>query len=80
VADRNVERFQRTERIDLDYLAGLSADAVPALAALPEGIRQCVLQSQTDLLFEPDGWPGWNLGRERARLTLERLFPAPCAT
>jgi hypothetical protein len=32
IAERNVERFQRTGRIDLDVLRGLSADAAPARA------------------------------------------------
>jgi hypothetical protein len=79
VADRNVERFQHGGRLDVDYLAGLSADAVPSLAALPEGIRQCVLTPHADLLYEPDAWPEWNLGRERARVTLEQVFPAVCS-
>ena len=33
IAAHNVERFEATGSIDVDYLAGLSADAVPALVA-----------------------------------------------
>ena len=35
-ARRNVQRYQETGRIDLWYLRALSADATPALAALPD--------------------------------------------
>jgi hypothetical protein len=78
VAARNVERFEETERIDLTYLAGLSADAVPALSALPAPVRACALAAHQDLLDQPDAWPAWNLGRARARAELERRPPAPC--
>jgi hypothetical protein len=79
VADRNVQRFQRGGGVDVDYLALLSPDAVPALSRLPENLRACVLESHADLLTEPDPWPGWNLGRARARATLDRVPPAPCS-
>ncbi|REF35685.1 DUF4153 domain-containing protein [Thermasporomyces composti] len=54
---------------DLDYLRGLSADAVPALQRLPEPARTCVLRDvvRSNLLDEPDPWNGWNLARARAR-------------
>ncbi|MGH2683646.1 MAG: DUF4153 domain-containing protein [Actinomycetota bacterium] len=80
VAERNIERLQKSGRVDVDYLALLSPDAVPALARLPENLRTCVLEPHAEHLTEPDGWPEWNLGRARARATLERLVPAPCST
>jgi hypothetical protein len=80
VADRNVHRLQQSGRVDVDYLALLSADAVPSLAKLPPGLHACVLASHTDLLAEPDSWPAWNLGRARARATLGRVLPARCST
>jgi signal transduction histidine kinase len=54
---------------DLDYLRGLSADAVPALQRLPEPERSCVLSEvvRRNRLDEPDPWNGWNLARARAR-------------
>jgi len=64
IAERNVERFRGGADLDLVYLQGLSADAVPALDRLPEPQRSCVL-SRTDLAA-PDGWQGANLGRLRA--------------
>jgi hypothetical protein len=65
VADRNVARFEATGKLDTAYLQGLSADAVPAIARLPEPLRSCVLGG---LVVDEDGGPGgWNVGRERAR-------------
>ena len=78
VAAQNVERHAETNRIDLAYLRVLSADAVPALSALPTSVRECALASHRDLLDEPDAWPAWNLGRARARAELEGTPPGPC--
>ena len=63
IADRNVERFEETGKLDWYYLSNLSDDAVPSLAGLPEPLRTCALQdrSRTD-----DDWLEWNLGRARA--------------
>jgi uncharacterized protein DUF4153 len=68
IAERNVDRFQHTGRIDMDYLCSLSADAVPALLALPEPVR---MQATGWHVASPsDGWRSWNLGRGQARRTL----------
>lgn len=74
IAGRNVDRYQRAEqalpgsgKIDLDYLRGLSADAVPAISRLPEELRTPALGCTPARLGEPDSWAGWNLGRARAR-------------
>ena len=64
IAERNVERFEQTGRIDWHYLAGLSADAVPALAQLPVRYQECVFA--TSETSERDDWLEWNLGRSRA--------------
>jgi hypothetical protein len=62
VAERNVERYLETGKIDWDYLATLSADAVPALERLPADVRHCVLVPGS-----VDGdVSAWNLGRSRA--------------
>ena len=63
IAERNIERFEQTGRIDWYYLSGLSADAVPVLVDLPEEYRGCVLQ---DGQPSDDDWLEWNLGRIRA--------------
>lgn len=70
VAERNVERFERTGSIDPLYNAGLSADAVPALAELPEPEAQPILEAQTRRLESDDGLWGLNVARERARAAL----------
>lgn len=62
VAERNVERYLETGRIDWAYLATLSADAVPALEALPAEVRHCVLAPGS----EDGDLIAWNLGRARA--------------
>ena len=49
VAERNVERYQSTGRIDVVYLQQLSADAVPAVDRLPEPVRSCVLAGMQDV-------------------------------
>ncbi|WP_067129111.1 DUF4153 domain-containing protein [Microtetraspora malaysiensis] len=61
-------------RLDHDYLAGLGAEAVPALDRLPEPVRSCVLRDvvAANRLDRPDPWNGWNLARERARDVLRR--------
>ena len=64
VADRNVDRFEHTGRIDWVYLSTLSADAAPALDRLPEPYRSCALRGVVPV---PDGDVlAWNLGRTRA--------------
>lgn len=76
IAARNVERYEATGRIDMSYLAGLSADAVPALAELPEPLRSCALADLRQELARPDSIVAFNRGRTVARETLARL-PAP---
>ncbi len=67
IAERNIERWAATGKIDQRYLAGLSADAVPTLARLPEPIRGCVLGPIAADLDRPDGWRDWNASRAAAR-------------
>jgi hypothetical protein len=73
IADHNVERFERTGRIDMTYLCELSADAVPALIRLPEPVRR-----RTSVPYGPgfsDGWRSWDLGRATARNALDEAGP-----
>lgn len=67
VAEHNVQRWTTSGRIDLAYLGTLSADAVPALDALPEPMRTCALRSVT--VADSHGL-SWNLGRARAEAVL----------
>ncbi|MEU8386572.1 DUF4173 domain-containing protein [Micromonospora sp. NPDC048842] len=70
IADRNVDRYLETGRLDVSYLSGLSADAVPALNRLPEPMRSCAL-GQIAAELPRDGFWAANLGRERARRVLD---------
>jgi len=58
------EASDASDVADLDYLRGLSADAVPAAAALEEPLRSCVLATME--VVAPEGFADWNLGRVRA--------------
>jgi Domain of unknown function (DUF4173) len=77
IAERNVSRYAGTGDIDLPYLSGLSADAVPALERLPGPQRDCVLAGFGGHLGDDD-WRAWNLGRSEARDVLRRTPPINC--
>jgi hypothetical protein len=68
IADRNVERWRETGRIDGWYLSGLSADAAPALVELPAELH--VLDGLETRLAEDEPWSSWNRSRARAREVL----------
>jgi hypothetical protein len=71
VVRHNVAHAEAMGRFDLDYVAGLSDDAVPTLAAaLPELAppdREAVRAALCAAAPWPfEGWAAWNLGRDRA--------------
>ncbi|MCK0111153.1 DUF4173 domain-containing protein [Ornithinimicrobium sp. F0845] len=66
VAQRNIERYYETGKIDLDYLASLGPDATPAIV---DGLAGCVLVPVTEEERDTD-WLEWNLGRARASALL----------
>lgn len=70
IARHNVERYAATGHVDWFYLAGLSRDATPLLAALPPEDAVCALASAES---PHDQWPGWNLSRARAAAILDDL-------
>lgn len=66
IAQRNIDRFERTGRLDVAYLSNLSADAAPALVSLPEEVLACVATLQERGVYEDaSGW-SFNLARSRA--------------
>ncbi|MEU5877195.1 DUF4173 domain-containing protein [Spirillospora sp. NPDC047279] len=71
IAERNVDRFEQTGKIDVYYLGGLSADAVPALDRLPEPQRSCALDRIAAQLRKDRSAGAANLGRHRASEILE---------
>lgn len=78
VAGQNVERFAATGELDVAYLGGLSTDAVPALAQLPEPQRTCALTRIAIGHAAPaDDWRSWNVARSAAEPTLAELRSAP---
>lgn len=63
IARHNVERLEESGKVDWGYLQGLSDDAVPVLAQLPDDQASCALAGWSD---QDDDWLAWNLGRARA--------------
>lgn len=72
IAERNIDRWTTGgHQLDVSYLAGLSADAAPALACLPTSHRERALAGiRADLAGTPDDWRSANLGRADARRAL----------
>ena len=73
VVRTNVARARAGAELDADYLASLSADAVPALVRalpdLPDDAACVVLEAlaQHEESAERPDWRGWHLARARAR-------------
>jgi hypothetical protein len=66
IADHNIDRYEATGKLDWQYLATLSADAVPSIQRLPAEVEACVFSYSAGESFHDD-WLEWNLGRARAR-------------
>jgi len=83
VADRNLDRYEATGKLDLRYLQSLSADAAPVIVErLPEAVSRCVLVSMPYNSLRPealDDARAWNLGRARGEdaLTTLGMIPMP---
>jgi hypothetical protein len=61
------------------YLAGLSADAAPALMCVPEPYHlAAVMRLQRSLAGSPDDWRSANLARAAARNLLAGSAPLDC--
>lgn len=71
VAQRNIDRYQATGKVDWAYLRGLSADATPTILELPTAEAACAVPED---LPAREPWTAWNLARERA---LDALAQAP---
>jgi len=75
IAERNVHRWAETGRLDVRHANVLSADAAPALAALPDDLAACATEDVRAALASPDGVAGANLARAAARDALAGLGP-----
>lgn len=71
IAARNIDRYERTGKIDIPYLLSLSDDAVPVLAQRLPSDPRFSLHAQEEKLQAPEGLPGFNVGRVRARAALD---------
>jgi two-component system, OmpR family, sensor histidine kinase BaeS len=77
IAQHNVDRYTATGNVDWHHLQGLSDDAVPVLATLPDDVVYCALTAR-----EPskNDWLEWNLGRHRANPLIRSHADAPPVT
>lgn len=84
VAGRNIDRYEATGDLDLDYLQSLSSDAAPVIVVrLPQDVSRCVLQLLPHNGLAPeilDDARAWNLGRSRAQDALEEVDVAALPT
>jgi len=78
IAERNVDRWRDTGRLDVRHANVLGADATPALTALPEGLAACATMDVRDALAAPGGLAGANVARSAARDALEGITDADC--
>jgi hypothetical protein len=67
VAEANVSRFEQTGKVDPEYLAELSADALPAIERLPADIKGSVVLDINANAGEMS-WRSWNLTDQLNRL------------
>ena len=66
VAGQNVDRYERTGKIDTWYLMELGPDATPALARLPRPLARRLVEQTTREAPGDDGFFEQNLARVRA--------------
>jgi hypothetical protein len=72
IASNNIERYERTGVIDMDYLGKLSTDAAPALLRLqvkqPDLLELKVVVDRLRLESQHDSkWPSWNVSKMRVK-------------
>ncbi|SDN02237.1 protein of unknown function [Paenibacillus sp. yr247] len=71
IAINNMERYEKTGIIDLDYLGGLSTDVVPALKKLqikhPELVSVQITIDRIKADSKGNTWPSWNLSKYQGR-------------
>ncbi|WP_299571610.1 DUF4153 domain-containing protein [uncultured Williamsia sp.] len=75
IAEINVDRYEKTGRVDVGQLSDLSPDAADQLLRLPPHLRDCVLTALAGDVRMDRRWADTNLARERARHALGDLRP-----
>lgn len=77
VAERNLDRYDATGKLDARYLETLSADATPVIVdRLPQDVAGCVLRVLTYYSLDTDVLDdarAWNWGRSRAEEAIARI-------
>lgn len=79
VVARNVDHYERTAKLDVDHLAGLSDDAVPAIAGALPRLDPATRAALHERLCTPDGSPrpDW-LARSRSADLADRARAGVC--
>jgi hypothetical protein len=72
IARWNIDRWERSGRLDVASLSGLSADAVPELTRLPPELRGRALARLERALRREEPWSSANLARAAARDLLDK--------
>lgn len=84
IVRENIARYQSSGKLDIDYLVGLSADAVPELVSARKSLDATqhvwmdppMRDTLTRLTTAPagQGWPSWHLARAQARQVLQQVY------
>ncbi|MFD0924506.1 DUF4153 domain-containing protein [Williamsia deligens] len=77
IAEINVDRFEKTGRVDTGQLSDLSPDATGQLLRLPPDLRDCVLAAITADVQTQRRWADADLSTIRAREMLSDARPTP---
>jgi two-component system sensor histidine kinase BaeS len=79
VVDRNIDHYEQTGKLDVDHLAGLSDDAVPALAGALPGLDPATRAAVEERMCAPGGSsPRDWLGRSRSTDLADRARADVC--
>ncbi|WP_078380482.1 DUF4153 domain-containing protein [Sutcliffiella halmapala] len=79
IVTKNIERYEETGKIDIEYLGNLSYTVIPPLVELYEknpnvnGLKLMLENKKRELKEEKATWQSYNLSRERGREALSRL-------
>ena len=81
IARKNIDRYVKTGQIDLEYLQGLSYDAIPELSRLnATGDEDMVAKEMTKFLRDKEAelkpespWQSYNLSKARAKWRLSQI-------
>ncbi|MGY0499892.1 DUF4153 domain-containing protein [Nocardia sp. FBN12] len=67
VAERNIDRWHASKRLDAGYLSSLSPDILPALDGLGDSYLRAEIEDAVRTDLDEDHWWSWNWSRSSAR-------------